>query len=214
MSNAIDALTIESGGTGKVGIGRVPVSRQLEVQGDLFVDGDGFKSAAGTLWNVTSDRRLKTDIFGLTNALDRIRQLRPVRYRYSPQYVADNPGVEDRIYYNYIAQEFREVFPNHVTVGANGFLRVDASPTLPFLVKGMQELLDIVDRQEGAISALRAEIAALRARESTGNGTAILTSQQSQIDELTALVNRLLEQRRVAEDNDENNNDDDDGNQQ
>ena len=216
MSNSLDVMTFENAGTGLVGIGRVPVSRQLEVQGDLFVDGDGFKSAPGTLWTVTSDRRLKTDIFGLTNALDRIRQLRPVRYRYSPQYVADNPGVEDRIYYNYIAQEFREVFPNHVMEGANGFLRVDASPTLPFLVKGMQELLDVVERQEGAISALRAEIAALRARESTGNGTAILTSQQSQIDKLTALVNRLLEQRRVAEDNNENDDgsDDNDQNQQ
>ena len=192
-----------------VGIGLTPSTNRLEVNGDAS------KTTAGS-WLANSDRRLKRDIFGLTNALEKIRQLRPVKFKYTPQHMADNPSIQDRFYYNFIAQEFQQVFPNHVKDDGRGYLQVDTYPVRPFLVKGMQELMDIVDRQEGAISALRAEISALRARQSTGNGTAILTSQQSQIDELTALVNRLLEQRRVAEDNDENddNSDDDDQNQQ
>ena len=73
-----------------------------------------------TSFNVSSDRRLKTNIAqqNTSNVLDRLEQLRS----YSYNYIA-NPDLGTRI--GVIAQELQPLFPEAVATNANGMMSVD-----------------------------------------------------------------------------------------
>ena len=106
---------------GKVGIKRNPAVNALEVEGTASKT-----TASG--WLANSDRRIKTDIESITGALEKIDQVRLVDFRYTAEYRAAHPSIEDISYPNVIAQEFAEVFPNNVT--SSGELMPDGSPIL------------------------------------------------------------------------------------
>lgn len=108
-SNAMTVLK-----NGQVGIGRTPAANELEVEGDAS------KSIAGD-WAANSDRRIKTDIQDIDDALTTISKLRPVKFKYTTEYKHDHPSIEDVFYYNFIAQEYRDVFPQSVK-GSGDFL--------------------------------------------------------------------------------------------
>ncbi len=110
---------------GDVGINRTPTTNTFEVGGTAS------KVTAGD-WLANSDARIKTDIKDLTDAVDVIQRLRPVEFRYTEEYEDQNSSIEDRPYYNFIAQEFQEVFPNQVqrTMG-RGFYRSMRTPPAP-----------------------------------------------------------------------------------
>lgn len=125
--------------TGKMGIRRAAVANALEVEGNAS------KSIAGA-WLSNSDRRIKTDIRQLTGAVDKIDSVRLVDFRYTDQYLAAHPGIEDRRYLNVIAQEFAKVFPDHVKSSgermADGseILQVDTYPLTIYSAAAVQEL--------------------------------------------------------------------------
>ena len=106
---------------GKVGIKRTPVVNALEVEGSASKT-----TASG--WLANSDRRIKTDIESITGALEKIDQVRLVDFRYTDEYRAAHPSIEDIRYPNVIAQEFAEVFPDDVK--SSGELMPDGSPIL------------------------------------------------------------------------------------
>lgn len=148
---------------GKVGIGRQPSTFALEVQGDACkTGGTGF-------WNICSDARIKTDVRTLDHALDTIGRLRLVEYRYTPEHLARSPEAVDKVYFNVIAQEYAEVFPDYVsTSDADGILKVDTYPALVHALAAIQELHVIVQERDLELRALAAEkdaeIATLEAR--------------------------------------------------
>jgi hypothetical protein len=107
--------------TGKVGIRRTPAVHSLEVEGNAS------KTTASN-WLANSDRRIKTDVATLTGALEKLDRVRLVDFRYTEDYRKAHPGIEDRRYLNVIAQEFAEVFPEHV--GESGEFLADGSPVL------------------------------------------------------------------------------------
>lgn len=131
--------------TGWVGIGRTPTTYELEVEGNAW------KTTAGD-WLASSDARIKTDVRTIDGALDVLAQLRPVKFRYTAEHRAKHPSIEDRDYCNYIAQEYREVFPNAVKEDGEGLLLLDTYDTQPYLVRAVQELGSLVEqlRQENA----------------------------------------------------------------
>lgn len=93
---------------GKVGIGgRAPAANALEVEGNAS------KTAAGS-WLANSDRRIKEDIQPIGHALETLDKVRLVDFRYTEDYRAAHPGIDERRYLNVVAQEFAEVFPEHV----------------------------------------------------------------------------------------------------
>ena len=77
------------------------------------VEGDASKTTAGS-WFANSDARIKTDISSVTGALEKLAQVRPVSFRYTDEYRAAHPSVENRRYLNVVAQEFSEVFPEAI----------------------------------------------------------------------------------------------------
>ena len=107
--------------TGKVGIKRNPATNALEVEGNA-------SKTTATGWLANSDRRIKTEIEAVTGALEKLERVRLVDFRYSDEYRAAHPSIEDVRYPNVIAQEFAEVFPDNVK--SSGELMPDGSPIL------------------------------------------------------------------------------------
>lgn len=139
---------------GRIGIGRVPAVNQLEVEGQAS------KTTAGN-WASNSDRRIKTDIQPVTGALEMIGRLNPVTFRYTPEYRAQHRIIEDVAYYNVIAQEFREVFPDavrgsgdHLPDGSE-ILQVDTYPATITAIAAVKELKARLQAREGEIARLQ-----------------------------------------------------------
>ena len=124
---------------GRLGVGRDPAINTIEVEGNAS------KTTASN-WLANSDRRIKTEIETVTGALETLSQVRLVNFRYTPDYLAAHPGLEDRSYLNVIAQEFAEVFPDHVQSSGetmpdgSPILQVDTYPLTIFTAAAVQEL--------------------------------------------------------------------------
>ena len=150
-------LTIDVS-SGNVGIGRAPATNRLEVEGNAS------KTTAGDCLS-NSDASIKTDVTTITHALETLDRLRPVRFKYTPEYKAKHPSVEDIHYYNYIAQEYREVFPDYVQdAGEDGILQIDTYPAGVYAVAAIQGLHKLVQEKDCQIEALQEEIASMSER--------------------------------------------------
>jgi hypothetical protein len=155
-------------GTGKFGICRVAATNMLEVAGEAS------KATAGN-WFANSDARIKTDVCSLTNALDTIDQLRPVRFRYTQAYLQSHPGIEDRPYYNVIAQEFAQVFPGSVkesgeNLDGQQILQADTYPASIHCIAAVQELHRLIQSRDVALEQLKraqAELEEMGRRQAT-----------------------------------------------
>jgi trimeric autotransporter adhesin len=134
----------------RLGVGRTPAVNALEVEGDAS------KTVAGN-WLANSDERIKTEVRTIENAVETLAKLRPVAFRYTEDHRAKHPSIADRDYNNFIAQEYREVFPAAVKEDGEGLLMVDTYDVQPYLVRAVQEL-------HGMVGELRAENQALRER--------------------------------------------------
>jgi hypothetical protein len=88
-----------------------------------------------------------------------------VKFKYTDEYRAQHPSIQDKYYYDFIAQEFQKVFPTEVTVTndtlPNGerILAIDPDVLTPYLVKAAQE-------QQKGIENLKSEIEKLKAKSS------------------------------------------------
>ena len=142
---------------GNVGIGRDPTTYALEVEGEAA------KTASGQ-WEHISDIRFKTDIQDITNALDTINQLRPVRFRFKETYREEHPHLKDSYYYDFTAQEYQKVFPDSVKAGKNGDLFIDAYNTTPYLVAAVQELSKTIKEIKAENKMLRRRLTKLEKR--------------------------------------------------
>jgi len=158
-----DQQRVHINADGRVGIGRTATTNRLEVEGTAS------KSVAGD-WLANSDRRIKTDIEPIGDALDTLGRVRLVSFRYTDEYRAEHEEIADQTYMNVIAQEFREVFPNHVRESGDRLpcgepiLQVDAYPLTVYSAAAVQELHAVVTEQNTRIVVQREEIDALRAR--------------------------------------------------
>ena len=115
-----------------MGEGDLAVASDVEVDGDLWVD--------GTL-NTPSDKRLKINIETLTGVLAKLEQLRGVSYLYKDQQkYAAGPQV------GVIAQELQKVFPELVSTGADGYLAVNYSQLTAVLLQAVKEQQTEIDQ--------------------------------------------------------------------
>ncbi len=157
-ANFFDCGTIDAS---RVGIGRSVANNQLEVEGEAS------KSIPG-LWIANSDRRIKTNVETVTNALDTLDQVRLVSYEYTDAYRAHHPDIVDRRHLNIIAQEFAEVFPDYVK-GSGEFLpdgseilQADPYPLVIYAAAAVQELHQQLKDRESQLAELRAEVEQFR----------------------------------------------------
>lgn len=170
----------------RVGIFRAPTANALEVNGEAS------KTTAGS-WLANSDARIKTEVREIDEPLARLMRLRPVSFRYTDDYRAAHPDIREARYYNVIAQEFAEVFPDAVKGSgeflpgkaedsAGEILQVDTYPALITTIAAVQELAVRLDEVSQENSDLRARIAALESE----------TGQMREFAERNAELDRRL----------------------
>lgn len=130
---------------GNMGIGTTNVNYKLEVNGTAGKSGGGS-------WSDSSDRRLKTNICNIENALDKICRLRGVSFDWvNPEFHGDEIEAG-----GFIAQEMEQVFPEWVSEIENnresGLLNGEKSKSLnlPFkfdayIVEAIKELKEEIN---------------------------------------------------------------------
>lgn len=129
---------------GKIGILTADPTETLDVVGNGRFRTIGSSASAGalhytadgTLTTNTSDERLKTNIQPLTNALNKVKQLRGVTYNW-----LENPSGDTRI--GFIAQEVNNVVPELTFVNKNSeeqYMGVHYDNTVALLVEAVKEL--------------------------------------------------------------------------
>lgn len=144
----------------RLGVRRTPVSNALEVEGSAS------KSSSGS-WLANSDARIKQEVETVTDALDTLNRVRLVSFRYEDDYRAQHSVLPDRRYLNVIAQEFAEVFPDHVQSSGeklpdgSEILQVDIHPLTIYSAAAIQELSHKLEQKETELAALQQRLAAL-----------------------------------------------------
>jgi len=95
---------------GNVGIGTSSPAHAIDVSGTAGL-------STGTAWTNTSDARIKTDVTTITGATAKLKQLRPVSFRYTDQYLSVHSEISgSKTYHSFIADEYETVFPDAVSV--------------------------------------------------------------------------------------------------
>jgi hypothetical protein len=142
----------------------------------LEVQGNASKTTAGS-WLANSDKRIKTDISNIDDASQLLMELHPVKFKYTVEWKNRHPEIEDHYYYNFIAQEFQQVFPEAVQ-GSGEFLEGDQNEILQIdtynaqivTIKAVQEIIEenknqaeLIQSQQKSLEALQMEVEKLKA---------------------------------------------------
>ncbi|PKL36709.1 hypothetical protein CVV38_02285 [Candidatus Peregrinibacteria bacterium HGW-Peregrinibacteria-1] len=141
--------------TGRVGIGRNPLSNLLEVNGTAS------KSSSGD-WLANSDARLKKNISELNSedVLGKLLEMKGVSYEWDD----DKTGTDrpEGVQYGFTAQDIAKVWPEHVEEDGNGYLQT-AYGTYDFMyVESIKALYEKFQSQQSELESLKAENEALK----------------------------------------------------
>ena len=111
-----------------------------------------------TLYNTTSDQRLKENIVDAGSGLEKLSNVKIRAFDWIDNKIHSDFGV--------IAQELQTVAPEAVSKGCteDDMMSVDTSVLVPAMIKAIQELKAINDTQAETINALTARIVALEAK--------------------------------------------------
>jgi len=185
IEDGSNRLYIESGGDndftnaliyGEFDNDRVRINSSLGVNTSptnytFEVDGDVAKSSPED-WNTISDYRVKRRIREISGACGTIMQLRPVTYSYKKSWLDEHSGLTDKTYYNFIAQEYGEVFPEAVTQvdkyidgDEEALYEMNGQPAQVVAIKAIQELIEENQLQQEQIEMLQQENQQLKALE-------------------------------------------------
>ena len=87
-----------------------------------------------------------------------------MKFKYTDEYKKTHSEIEDKCYYNFVAQEFMEVFPESVKGSGeylgeetNEILQLDSYNAQVVAIKAVQELILHVEEQQKMISELKQE---------------------------------------------------------
>jgi hypothetical protein len=134
--------------------------------------------STGQLGTLTSSRRYKDDIEDMGDASNGLMKLRPVSFHYKPEY-AKGPR---QLQYGLIAEEVAEVYPDLVQYDP----KTGQPQTVYYhLINAM--LLNEVQKQQKEVSALRAEVSALKGQNKE------LETLKEQVRELSARMEQNKE---------------------
>jgi len=134
------AMTISP--TGKVGIGNNAPDQALHVTGSVKVstlstNGPVYSNGQVLTNTNPSDLRLKENVQGFGNTLDKMMQLRPVTFDWKSD---GKQGI------GFIAQDMESVIPELVATNEDGYKGIYTVEMIPFLVKAIQEQQAMIDQ--------------------------------------------------------------------
>jgi len=178
-------------------------SGALLVSGGVGVGGSVYVGVTLSAQNVlganayqtTSDRRYKTDIAQLQFALNKVKQLRGVKYSWRRDefpHKGFSPGLQS----GFIAQEVEEVIPDAVDTAPDGYKTLRSSYITPYLVEAVKsleaQLADQAARYAADMERLekRLELAERRAERQAERHEVVLLEQVTHL--ATEAVSRRL----------------------
>jgi hypothetical protein len=124
---------------GRVGIGTMTASSQFQVGNS----GDGSVARANA-WTTFSDRRWKTKIILITDALDKLHSINGYTYKWKE-------GADTSTQVGVIAQEIEAVLPEAVKTDENGYKSVDYGKLSALLIEAVKEQQTIITSLENKI---------------------------------------------------------------
>ena len=106
-------------------------------------------TSSGTTYNTTSDRRLKDNIEPISDATDKLMDMKPVTHTW-----IDNP--DDPQVHGFIAQEMQEVIPEAVSGDAESdeMMSMDYGRITPVIVAALQDALNEIKELKTRIDEL------------------------------------------------------------
>ena len=107
---------------------------------------------------LTSDSRLKTNVNGISSALDKVVKLRGVTFNWDS---SKKPSADKKLQYGFIAQEVEKIFPELVTTDSEGFKSLNYIGIVPVLTEAVKELKAENDELKSTIQDLVKRIEAL-----------------------------------------------------
>ena len=119
------------------GVVKVKTGMQGTAYTSTFDTAGGLTLGSGA--SVSSDRRLKKDIYALTSSLNTVKQLEGVSYTW-----LDN-RYDDRIEYGLIAQDVEKVIPGFTVENEDGYKTLNYSSIIPFLIESIKEQQQQID---------------------------------------------------------------------
>jgi hypothetical protein len=151
--NGAERLRINA--SGLIGVGRVPITNRLEVEGTAS------KSSAGD-WVANSDARLKTNIQPLDpqDMLDKLLALKGVAYEWNDQQTGTTRP--EGTQYGFTAQDIQETFPELVETDNQGFLQTAYGTYDPLMVEALRALNDKIIALQHEILVLKSEIESIK----------------------------------------------------
>lgn len=111
-----------------VGIGTTTPAYKLQV-GNA---GDGTQARANA-WNLLSDARLKKDFQVIKNPLGMVQKINGYYFHW-------NTGIDQSRQVGFSAQEVREILPELVSEGEDGYLSIEYGKMAPLLLEAIKEL--------------------------------------------------------------------------
>jgi hypothetical protein len=136
--------------SGNVGIGTsTPIDKLQVHNGNIRTNG----CVIGSNIACPSDARLKEDIQTLEHALDRVRQLRGVEYKWKAE-ADQNRNLPDGQQIGLIAQEVRAVVPQAVIEQSDGYLAVDYARLVPLLIESIKEQQRQIDDLKATVKSM------------------------------------------------------------
>merc|ERR1712086_503250 len=138
-----------------------------------------------------SDQRFKTDIGTLESALERVRKLRGVRFRFRTEEFPER-SFSDEKQAGFIAQEVEKVIPEVVQTDSSGWKTVAYGNFAPYLVEAIKA-------QDRVVSALKSQIARLQSdKDELFSMLARINERAKQVLEEQSRRHKMLEQRQEA----------------
>lgn len=167
QTNNTSRLTIDT--NGYVGIGTTSPDQALDVigtvQSSVLLGGATTLAtdANGNIIRNPSDRRLKQNIESLDGALEKLLQLRGVRYEWK-----DHERFGDQEEIGFIAQEVDEVVPEVVRKGGD-YWSLNTANLLAVVVEAVKEIWQTVTGNQQKIAELEVRVSSLEAAINASN---------------------------------------------
>lgn len=139
--------------SGHLAVGNISATHRLTVEDTSTTDVARFNGSGGTQctvvtgtgWTCTSDKRLKENIETIENASNIISGLRAVSYNWKDK---------ENTQYGFIAQEVSQLLPELVTQNSDGYLSLNTSGLIPFIIKSQQEQIEEIKIIKQQLSAI------------------------------------------------------------
>jgi len=184
MDSANVFVTASTGMFITAGASGVFITGGLRINGGVYITGGITLSGsitAGSSTITTSDRRLKTNIKPIDNALSKVSKLNGVYFNW----IQDEPTglqFDEKRHVGVLAQEVEQVLPEVVQYFKGGrYLGVDYPSIIPLLIEAIHEL-NVDDLDDSAVTELHRLIELLQLRMLTLENT--VESLQAKVDKL------------------------------